>query len=151
MAHRRSSLTLSSSRVSKASMPSFRQSGRLSQWRYRVQQCPDAVRQSEAAGSSRGAGFRDQRRRNQEQNVLFGQAQTQYQEPLNIYNSLMSGAQPQQPSFSQVPQVSQAGTDVAGITNNAFNNQMAAYQQQMAGINNLFGLGGSLGAAAILA
>ena len=74
-----------------------------------------------------------------------------YNQPLNTYNALATGAQVQNPSFNSVPTVNQAGTDVAGITNSAYQNQLQAYQQQMAGINNLFGLGGSLGAAAILA
>lgn len=72
-------------------------------------------------------------------------------QPLNEYNALMTGAQVQSPSFVNMPAVSQAGTNVAGITNDAYQNQMAAYQQRMAGINNIFSLGGSLGAAAIMA
>ena len=88
---------------------------------------------------------------NQEQQVLFGQGITQYNQPLNTYNALTSGAQVQNPSFSAIPGVNQANTDVAGITNQGYQNQLAAYQQQQAGINNLFSLGGSLGAAAILA
>ena len=117
---------------------------------------------------------------NQEQNVLFGQglsannqefgqnlsaanlnnsASAQalqqalglYNQPLNSYNALATGAQVQNPTFNSVPAANQANTDVAGITNSAYQNQLSAYQQQQAGINNLFGLGGSLGAAAILA
>lgn len=106
---------------------------------------------------------------NQEQNTLFGeglssanlqnsasaQALNQslglYNQPLNQYNALATGAQVQNPNFTSVPAVNQAGTDVAGITNSAYQNQLARYQQQQAGVNNLFGLGGSLGAAAILA
>lgn len=88
---------------------------------------------------------------NQEQNTLYQQALGQYQEPLNIFNALSTGAQAQQPTFGSVPQSNVANTNVAGITQDAYGNQMSAYQQQMAGINNLFGLGGTLGAAAILA
>lgn len=87
---------------------------------------------------------------NQEQNTLFQQGLAQYQEPLNIFSALSSGAQAQQPSFSQTPQANVANTNVAGITQDAYQNQLAAYQQQMSGINNLFSLGGSLGAAALL-
>ena len=87
----------------------------------------------------------------QEQNVLFGQGLTQYNQPLNTYNALMTGAQVQNPTFSGVPSATQANTDVAGITNNAYQNQLAQYNAQNAGINNLFSLGGSLGSAAILA
>lgn len=88
---------------------------------------------------------------NQEQQTLFGQGITQYNQPLNTYNALTSGAQVQNPSFSAVPGVNQANTDVAGITNQGYQNQMAAYNANQAGINNLFSLGGQLGAAAILA
>lgn len=79
------------------------------------------------------------------------QALSLYQQPLNMYNALATGAQVQSPTFNSVPAVNQANTDVAGITNSAYQNQLASYQAQQAGINNLFGLGGSLGAAAILA
>jgi hypothetical protein len=74
-----------------------------------------------------------------------------YNQPLNTYNALATGAQVQNPTFSSVPSANQANTDVAGITNSAYQNQLAAYQAKQSGINNLFGLGGSLGAAAILA
>jgi hypothetical protein len=88
---------------------------------------------------------------NQEQQQLFGQALTQYNEPLNLYSALASGSQVSQPNFNPVPGVNQQGTDIAGITNQAYQNQLAGYNAQQQGINNLFGLGGSLGAAAILA
>jgi hypothetical protein len=89
------------------------------------------------------------------QNSASAQALNQalglYNQPLNSYNALATGAQVQNPTFGSVPTSTQQGTDVAGITNSAYQNQLQAYQQQMSGINNLFGLGGSLGAAAILA
>lgn len=105
---------------------------------------------------------------NAEQNTLFGQGlsaanlqnsasnqalQQQlalYNQPLNQYNALMTGAQVQNPSFSNVAAVNQAGTDVGGITNSAYQNQLASYNASQQGLNNLFSMGGSLGAAAIL-
>lgn len=105
----------------------------------------------------------------QEQNTLYGQGLSSanlqnsasaqslnqslglYNQPLNSYNALATGAQVQNPNFTSVPAANQANTDVAGITNSAYQNQLARYQQQQSGINNLFSLGGSLGAAAILA
>lgn len=88
------------------------------------------------------------------QNSASAQALSQalglYNQPLNQYNALMTGAQVQNPTFSSVPGANQANTDVAGITNSAYQNQLAQYQAQQSGINNLFSLGGSLGAAAIL-
>lgn len=72
-------------------------------------------------------------------------------QPLNEYNALASGSQVTLPQFGATNPATMAGTNVAGITQNAYQNQLQAYQQQMAGINNLFGLGGQLGAAAIVA
>jgi|SRR6185312_3149770 len=72
-------------------------------------------------------------------------------QPLNEYNALMTGAQVQNPTFQSVPTANVANTDVGGITNSAYQNQLAAYQAQQSGMNNLFSLGGTLGAAAILA
>jgi hypothetical protein len=63
----------------------------------------------------------------------------------------MSGAQVTNPTFNSIPGVNQANTDVAGITNQGYQNQLAAYNANQQGINNLFSLGGGLGAAAILA
>jgi len=58
--------------------------------------------------------------------------------PLNQLNALRSGTQIQNPQFTAAPQSNSAGTDVAGIINNS-------YQQQVANSNNfmngLFGLG----------
>lgn len=75
----------------------------------------------------------------------------EYNQPLSTYNALMTGSQPTNPTFGNVPQVNQANTDVAGIQQNGYNNQMSRYNAQQQGINNLFSLGGSLGGAAIMA
>lgn len=106
---------------------------------------------------------------NQQQNQLFNQdlsnanlqnsAQSQYlqqlfalrNQPLNEYNSLATGSQVTNPTFTSVPTANQANTDVAGINANSYNQQMQAYNAKQQGINNLFSLGGSLGSAAILA
>jgi hypothetical protein len=115
------------------------------------------------------AGLQAVQAGNQEQNTLFGQGlssadlqnQAQAQgmqqlfalrnQPLNEYNSLISGAQVQNPSFSATPVANQANTDIAGITNQGYQNQLAQYNAQTQAMNNLFSLGGNLGAAAILA
>lgn len=86
---------------------------------------------------------------NQEQSTLYGQALTNYNQPLNTYNALATGAQVQNPSFSSTPGANVATTDVGGITNSAYQDQLAAYNAQNAGLNNLLSLGGNLGAAAI--
>lgn len=71
--------------------------------------------------------------------------------PLNEINALASGSQmyyqptnPGQPNNYNV-----AGTDVAGIYQNGFANQMAGYSQQMNGRNALLGGLASLGGAAL--
>lgn len=73
-------------------------------------------------------------------------------QPINEITALMSGGQVSQPNFVNTPQTNVAPTDVAGITNNAFQNQFANYNAQMqqnnAMMGGLFGLGGAaLGAA----
>lgn len=75
----------------------------------------------------------------------------EYNQPLSTYNALMTGNQPTNPTFGNVPGVNQANTDVAGITNSGYQNQLSRYNASQQGINNLFSLGGSLGGAAILA
>ncbi len=69
--------------------------------------------------------------------------------PLNEFVGLTRGQQVGTPQFQGVPGVSQAGTDVAGITQNAFANDMALYNAQNAQ-NNAFMTGMfNIGAAAI--
>lgn len=75
--------------------------------------------------------------------------------PLNESNALLTGSQVAQPQFQNVPGVQQAGTDVAGITQNAFQDQFSNYnaqlQAQSAQQGGMFGLAGTLGGAALLA
>lgn len=66
-----------------------------------------------------------------------------YNQPLNTYNQLQSGAQAQQPTFASVPTANVAPTDVAGIINNGYANQVGAYNGTMQGL-------GQLGSAAIM-
>lgn len=63
-------------------------------------------------------------------------------QPINEISALMGGGQVQTPSFVNTPQPGVNGTDVAGITNNAYNQNMQAYQSKMSG---LLGLGTALG------
>jgi len=92
------------------------------------------------------AGFQNSANQQGLQNIFALRNQ-----PLNEYNALMTGAQVQSPNFVSVPTTNQAGTDVAGIYNQGYQNQLAQYQASQSGLNNLFSLGGSLGAAAIMA
>lgn len=58
--------------------------------------------------------------------------------PLNQLNALRSGTQIQNPTFQNAPGASAAPTDVAGIINQEYQNQLAASNNFM---NGLFGLG----------
>ena len=71
-------------------------------------------------------------------------------QPLNEISALLSGSQVNDPNFvrtggSQIPT-----TDMAGIINQNYNQQMSAYQQQSANYNNLIGGVLGLGAGAIM-
>lgn len=70
------------------------------------------------------------------------EALTQYNQPLNTANALRSGGQVSQPQFVNTPQTGVAGTDVAGLINNNYNQQNANYQANMGAL-------GSLGSAAL--
>lgn len=107
--------------------------------------------------------------RNQQLSELLGQrgtnlgeAQQQYaydttadlaqrQNPLNEIIGLMSGMQTNPINPGRPNQYNIAGTDVAGITQNGYANQMANYNQQMQGRNAWLNGLSSLGAAAITA
>lgn len=71
----------------------------------------------------------------------------QYQEPLGLYSSLMTGSQPSMPQFNGLNASSAAPTNVLGAYQNAYQGNLNAYNAQ-AGANNsatsgLFGLGSS--------
>lgn len=73
----------------------------------------------------------------------------QYYAPLNAYNSLESGTQVQNPTFAPTGNTQVGGTNVAGITQNAYQSALNSYNQQIASNNSatsgLLGLAGSLG------
>lgn len=68
----------------------------------------------------------------------------QRQAPINELLALAGQGQVAQPNFVNSPQTQVAGTDVAGITNSAFNQQMQGYQQNQAALGGLFSAGASL-------
>lgn len=75
----------------------------------------------------------------------------QRNQPINEITSLLSGSQVSQPNFlttagSQIPT-----TDIAGLINNSFNQQMGVYQQQNQQYNSLVGGLLGLGAGALKA
>lgn len=86
--------------------------------------------------------------------ALSGRAQAstealaQRNQPLNEISALLSNSQVQQPNFTNTPQSQVANTDVAGITNSAFQNQFANYNAQMQQQNAIYGaIGGAAGTA----
>jgi hypothetical protein len=75
---------------------------------------------------------------------------TQYNEPLNALNALQSGSQISQPGIgttAAAPQTSVAGTNVAGINQTSYADQVAQSNAMMGG---LFGLGSAALSAATL-
>ena len=82
----------------------------------------------------------------------MGQAEQQAialrDQPLNEAQALANGSQVQAPTFQQTPQTTVGNTNVAGIVNQGYANQLAAYNAQNANSNaamgGLFGLGGSI-------
>jgi hypothetical protein len=86
-----------------------------------------------------------------------GQSATQLQEalaarnqPLNEYNSLMSGSQASLPQFSQPGQVSSAPADISGAINNAYQGQLAGYNANTAQSNTMLSSGAGLLAALLM-
>lgn len=70
-------------------------------------------------------------------------------QPLNEIIGLASGTQVQTPQFASTPQTALAGTDVAGITQQGYQNALAQYGQQQQQLGGLFGTIGSVAGAAL--
>jgi len=68
-------------------------------------------------------------------------------QPINEITALMSGGQVNQPTFGSTPQTSVANTDVAGITQQAYENSLIPWKQKNAEnaalMGGLFSLGGA--------
>ncbi len=85
----------------------------------------------------------------------FSEALAERNQPLNELSALLSGSQVSNPAqmSSAAPQVGVGGVDYSGMVQNNYNNQMQQYQMQMQNrggmLGGLFGLAGTLGAAAI--
>jgi hypothetical protein len=81
------------------------------------------------------------------QNYLTEQYAARNQ-PINEITALLSGSQVSRPSFSNTPTTTIPTTDVAGLMNTNFAQQMGNYQQQSQNTNQLvgglFGFGGNL-------
>jgi hypothetical protein len=78
---------------------------------------------------------------------------TERNQPLNEISALMSGSQVGQPNYTSTPQTQVGGVDYAGMVANNYNAQNDQYKTQMSQNNammgGMFGLGGTLGSAAM--
>jgi hypothetical protein len=92
---------------------------------------------------------------NAAQQQQYNQAMTNYNMPLNTLSALRSGAQVQNPTFQNAPQqATTSGADLLGASQMGYNAQMGGFNAANAAQSNfnsgLMGLGGTLGAAAIM-
>jgi hypothetical protein len=111
-----------------------------------------AMRENDLLLGATTQGFGVGQQANQQ---AFGQELTKYNLPLNTLSALRTGAQVQNPTFINAPQqATTAGADLLGATQMGYNAQMGNFNAQQAaqqGFNSgLMGLGGTLGAAAIM-
>lgn len=85
---------------------------------------------------------------------LFDEAAYETTAPINQITALLSGSQVASPNLSVATPSAIPTTDVAGIIQQDYANQLGAYQQQMSSYNSLmgglFGAGAKLGAAGLL-
>ena len=82
--------------------------------------------------------------------VNLQQALAARNQPLNEYNSLMSGAQASLPQFSSPPTSSAAPADIAGAINNSYQGQLAGYNANTSQSNSMLGAGASILAAFLM-
>jgi len=120
---------------------------------YNRAQMNQAQKENDLLAANTTQGFNTGLAANQQ---AYNQAQTNYNMPLNTLNALRSGAQVQNPTFQNVPQqATTAGPDILGATQMGYNAQMGGFNAANAAQSNfnsgLMGLGGTLGAAALMA
>lgn len=76
------------------------------------------------------------------------EAMIERNQPLSEFNAFRTGSQPTMPTFGNVPSVTQANTDVAGIYNQAYQNELQGWNMQNQSNNSmmggLFGIGAAL-------
>lgn len=68
------------------------------------------------------------------------------QQPINEMTALLNGQQLQNPNYVTPAQTQVSGTNISGLIQDQYNSQL---QNQSAALGGLFGLGGTLGGAAI--
>jgi len=120
---------------------------------YNRAQMNQAQKENDLLAANTTQGFNTGLAANQQ---AYNQAMTNYNLPLNTLSALRSGSQVQNPTFVNAPQqATTSGADVLGATQMGYNAQMGNFNAQQAaqqGLNSgLMGLGGTLGAAALMA
>jgi hypothetical protein len=84
-------------------------------------------------------------------NQAFSQSLAARNQPFNEIAALMNGSQVSNPMMGQAQQTNQANTDVGGIVNQAYKNQLDAYNasqsQNNAMMGGIFGVAGSVAGA----
>lgn len=82
---------------------------------------------------------------------LLQERNSQANEPINRLAALLSNTQVNTPQYQTYTPQGMATTDIAGLTQQNYGNQMQAYQQKMQQQNALYGGLFGLGAAGIMA
>ena len=119
---------------------------------YMRAQMSQGQKENDLLAANTTAGFNTGLAANQQ---AYNQALTNYNMPLNTLSALRSGAQVQNPTFQNAPQqATTAGADLLGASQMGYNAQMGDFNARNAAQSNfnsgLMGLGGTLGAAAIM-
>jgi len=113
--------------------------------------------QNAALGSFQNAGLAQQLQQQQAyfnaqqaaRNQYMQEQYAQRNQPINEITSLLSGSQVNQPNFINTPGAQIPTTDVAGLMNQNFAQQMGLYSQQSQNANQLIGGVLGLGAGAL--
>jgi hypothetical protein len=82
-------------------------------------------------------------------NQAFSQSLTARNQPFNEISALMSGSQVSNPTLGAPQTTTQANTDVGGIVNQAYKNQLDAYNASQAQNNSMMSGAFGIGAAAL--
>lgn len=119
-----------------------------------ARQKQQAYQSAQDSATSGGAAYQAQLNQTglanqQQQAQMYTQ---QYQEPLTLYSSLISGTQPNMPQFSPVNTSQAAPTNVLGAYQNAYNGELNAYNAQVGSQNSqTAGAASAVGSAATIA
>lgn len=135
-----------------AQRAAFQNAAQGQQWTQNAQQAQfgNTANQQNFQNSLSQAGFNNDARsqqfglQNTARNQYLNETYANRNQSLNEILGLMNGSQVQNPNFVNTGQNNIATTDVAGITQQNFNNQMARYGNQMSLFNNILGAGASL-------